>query len=575
MPTSFPTGLDSLTNPVGTDPTTAPDHAAQHANANDAIEALEAKVGINASAVSTSLDNQMEVHAHTASADDGGIIAHSSLSGLTSGDPHTQYQLRSEKDAASGYVGLSASSIATIVGGAVLGTSSLTTTALTTVMSSAAARKHFEMQQGAGAWAFWLGTETTPYLYVGGNGATSAYSWRANWNATADPANTFKSASGTAAQIPLAVMGAASQSANLQEWRTSTPTTVLSVGPTGWVDLPSQSAPSNPAAGTRRLFTDSGTGELSVRTSGGTTVSLETGGGGGGSQHLLKEAGTPMTARAGMNFGAGFDLADDAVNNETDIDLDLSELPSGHVIAFGGDTNLYRGAGSVLKTDDLFHPLGGLDVSATPSFLTTVTTGATGDKIALFGTTYGIGIQSNALVLWVNSTTDGVSIRTVAGGAPYSAGTEIFRLKADGKFTFGSAADTNLYRGAADSLVTDDAFTAAFLNSTGYVFSNTGVLILRNDAGVITWGAADDVNLYRSAADMLKTDDSLTVVGTVDLPQQATPSNPPSGTRRIFTDSATGEVSVRTSAGATVSLETGSAPAASEPSFATLFKWGI
>lgn len=56
MATSFPTGLDTLTNPVSTDTTTAVDHAAQHANANDAIEALQAKVGINSSAVNTSHD---------------------------------------------------------------------------------------------------------------------------------------------------------------------------------------------------------------------------------------------------------------------------------------------------------------------------------------------------------------------------------------------------------------------------------------------------------------------------------------------------------------------------------------
>jgi len=58
MATNFPTSLDSFTNPLGSDPTnsaTVP-HAAQHANANDAIEALEAKVGVNSSAVATSLD---------------------------------------------------------------------------------------------------------------------------------------------------------------------------------------------------------------------------------------------------------------------------------------------------------------------------------------------------------------------------------------------------------------------------------------------------------------------------------------------------------------------------------------
>jgi hypothetical protein len=45
-----------LTNPQGTDSVAAVPHAAQHANANDAIEALEAKVGANNSAVTTSLD---------------------------------------------------------------------------------------------------------------------------------------------------------------------------------------------------------------------------------------------------------------------------------------------------------------------------------------------------------------------------------------------------------------------------------------------------------------------------------------------------------------------------------------
>jgi hypothetical protein len=45
-------------------------------------------------------------------------------------------------------------------------------------------------------------------------------------------------------------------------------------------DLDNLATPANPTAGTRRLFVDSGTGEISVRTSGGATVSLEGGGGG-------------------------------------------------------------------------------------------------------------------------------------------------------------------------------------------------------------------------------------------------------------------------------------------------------
>ena len=59
MATDYPTSLDSLTNPTSTDTTTAVDHAAQHSNANDAIEALQAKVGADSSAVTTSHDYKL------------------------------------------------------------------------------------------------------------------------------------------------------------------------------------------------------------------------------------------------------------------------------------------------------------------------------------------------------------------------------------------------------------------------------------------------------------------------------------------------------------------------------------
>lgn len=56
MPTNFPTSLDALTNPTGSSSLTSPDHASQHADVNDAVEALQAKVGVNGSLVTTSLD---------------------------------------------------------------------------------------------------------------------------------------------------------------------------------------------------------------------------------------------------------------------------------------------------------------------------------------------------------------------------------------------------------------------------------------------------------------------------------------------------------------------------------------
>ena len=61
MATNFPTSLDALTNPQGTDSVAAVPHAAQHANANDAIEALQARVGVTGSAIATSLTNRIAV----------------------------------------------------------------------------------------------------------------------------------------------------------------------------------------------------------------------------------------------------------------------------------------------------------------------------------------------------------------------------------------------------------------------------------------------------------------------------------------------------------------------------------
>lgn len=56
MSTNFPNDLDSFVDPQGNQSLNNPPHSAQHANANDAIAALEAKVGVNNSIDSNSLD---------------------------------------------------------------------------------------------------------------------------------------------------------------------------------------------------------------------------------------------------------------------------------------------------------------------------------------------------------------------------------------------------------------------------------------------------------------------------------------------------------------------------------------
>lgn len=56
MATNFPSNLDVLVNPQPNDSVELVSHSEQHANANDAIEALESKVGVNNSTDPNSLD---------------------------------------------------------------------------------------------------------------------------------------------------------------------------------------------------------------------------------------------------------------------------------------------------------------------------------------------------------------------------------------------------------------------------------------------------------------------------------------------------------------------------------------
>lgn len=124
-------------------------------------------------------------------------------------------------------------------------------------------------------------------------------------------------------------------------------------------------------------------------------------------------------------------------------------------------------------------------------------------------------------------------------------------MASDGKLYLSGQAgekDTNLYRSAADTLKTDDAFlsvgnitTNARLTSTTSASSAQALLLsvtgegygrfLQTSDGVMNWGdgtSARDTNLYRSAANVLRTDDSflvnlnLTVNGNTTLGNAST-----------------------------------------------------
>lgn len=56
MAINFPTSLDAFSDPTPTSEMSSPSHSGLHVDINSAVEALEAKVGVNGSAVTTSHD---------------------------------------------------------------------------------------------------------------------------------------------------------------------------------------------------------------------------------------------------------------------------------------------------------------------------------------------------------------------------------------------------------------------------------------------------------------------------------------------------------------------------------------
>ena len=53
MATNFPTSIDSFTNPTSGDTLDSPSHAAQHANINDAMVAVQTKLGTGSGTIGT------------------------------------------------------------------------------------------------------------------------------------------------------------------------------------------------------------------------------------------------------------------------------------------------------------------------------------------------------------------------------------------------------------------------------------------------------------------------------------------------------------------------------------------
>ena len=80
--TSFPNSKDNFENPNPNDPLSNPSHSEQHQNVNDAIEAIQTKIGVDGSNDSNSIDYrlaQLEVESGSAIVEQLGLEGNNNL----------------------------------------------------------------------------------------------------------------------------------------------------------------------------------------------------------------------------------------------------------------------------------------------------------------------------------------------------------------------------------------------------------------------------------------------------------------------------------------------------------------
>lgn len=181
-----------------------------------------------------------------------------------------------------------------------------------------------------------------------------------------------------------------------------------------FADMDPQGTPADPPSGTRRLFVDSGSGELSVRTSGSTTVSLEAGAGGGeantGSNQGTDGVGvfdTKVSVDLQFRHVAPGSSKVTTVLNGKDIDVDVVEANL-TLDSLGGTLGIAKGGTGQTAADEAFDALA---PATTEGDLLCYDAGV-GDTIRL-----GVGIDDQVLTADAAQTCGMKWADAVAGGA--------------------------------------------------------------------------------------------------------------------------------------------------------------
>lgn len=163
-----------------------------------------------------------------------------------------------------------------------------------------------------------------------------------------------------------------------------------------------------------------------------------------------------------------------------------------------GDTNFYRSAAGVLKTDGA--------LTAGPITSVAAGGGGLGGVFLASGGAVNIVRAVGATALRLGLAADTV---------------ERLSVTTDGALSWGpggaGALDVTLYRSAADTLKTDDTFRSAldvYARDGAATQVRLGAAGPASEAG-ITFGSAGDTNLYRALAGLLKTSGSFQAVGNI------------------------------------------------------------
>jgi hypothetical protein len=153
-----------------------------------------------------------------------------------------------------------------------------------------------------------------------------------------------------------------------------------------------------------------------------------------------------------------------------------------------------------------------VDDSSIGGFITFKENGTQRGGVGVRGAVSG-NTAHNDVMFWAET---GLAIKFGVNGSA----TPVMAVNSSGQLTFGSAEDTNLYRSAAAVLATDSSIITT--GTTTFVVAGNGTAseVKIGPAGPgslpgIVWGSAEDTNLYRSAANTLKTDDAFYVAGVV------------------------------------------------------------